>query len=77
MTKMRATPPASKKSDRCRDHLLQVQQRETEAATVPQDLDTMSSTPATLTPFQATYHWRNKNCYPWAAEWVRTYPDWA
>ena len=19
---------------------------------------------------QATYHWRNKNCYPWAAQWV-------
>ncbi len=31
----------------------------------------MSSGPPSLTPFQATYHWRNKDCYPWAAAWFR------
>lgn len=25
-----------------------------------------------LTPFQATYHWRNKNCYPWASTWFKS-----
>ncbi|KAL1413500.1 Co-chaperone [Vanrija albida] len=27
--------------------------------------------PAPLTNFQQTYHWRNKNCGPWAQEWVK------
>ncbi|KAI5450349.1 Co-chaperone [Naganishia albida] len=31
----------------------------------------MAAAPTNLTPFQATYHWRNKNCYPWSAEWFK------
>ncbi|WOO77089.1 putative protein [Vanrija pseudolonga] len=27
--------------------------------------------PKPLTDFQQTYHWRNKNCGPWAQEWVK------
>ncbi|KAG7528126.1 hypothetical protein FFLO_06392 [Filobasidium floriforme] len=34
--------------------------------------DQIVSGPTTLTPFQATYHWRNKNCYPWAAQWFKS-----
>ncbi|CAK9785631.1 unnamed protein product [Cutaneotrichosporon oleaginosum] len=30
------------------------------------------ATPTPLTDYQQTYHWRNKNCGPWAQEWVRT-----
>ncbi|KAI9639523.1 activator of Hsp90 ATPase [Dioszegia hungarica] len=29
------------------------------------------SDPKPLTAFQQTYHWRNKNCGPWAHEWVK------
>ncbi|KAJ9099953.1 hypothetical protein QFC21_003961 [Naganishia friedmannii] len=31
----------------------------------------MATGPTNLTPFQASYHWRNKNCYPWSAEWFK------
>ncbi|GHJ89650.1 hypothetical protein NliqN6_6052 [Naganishia liquefaciens] len=31
----------------------------------------MATGPTNLTPFQATYHWRNKNCYPWSAAWFK------
>ncbi|BEI89645.1 uncharacterized protein CcaverHIS019_0210070 [Cutaneotrichosporon cavernicola] len=27
--------------------------------------------PTPLTEYQQSYHWRNKNCGPWAQEWVR------
>lgn len=27
--------------------------------------------PKPLTAYQQTYHWRNKNCAPWAYEWVK------
>ncbi|CAD6588892.1 MAG: hypothetical protein TREMPRED_005195 [Tremellales sp. Tagirdzhanova-0007] len=28
--------------------------------------------PTPLTAYQQTYHWRNKNCGPWAHEWMKT-----
>ncbi|ORX36754.1 putative chaperone activator [Kockovaella imperatae] len=27
--------------------------------------------PKPLTAYQQTYHWRNKNCGPWAREWIK------
>ncbi|ORY34097.1 activator of Hsp90 ATPase [Naematelia encephala] len=28
--------------------------------------------PKPLTAYQQTYHWRNKNCGPWAQEWIKS-----
>ncbi|EIW70718.1 hypothetical protein TREMEDRAFT_38360 [Tremella mesenterica DSM 1558] len=31
----------------------------------------MMAAPTPLTAYQQTYHWRNKNCAPWAYEWIK------
>ncbi|KAL7425071.1 Co-chaperone [Cryptotrichosporon argae] len=34
-------------------------------------MSTDPTAPKPLTAYQQTYHWRNKNCGPWAHDWVR------